>query len=101
LEGELGDKGLLQSRQLAVLRMTFDGAYRLAVEAYGRHDAGWARVARPVGTIDDDRAAQALRGAAAEFGTGHTQIFAQEIVHCQVVAHVLWAVGATIDGDGE
>src|ERR1700722_17436119 len=63
LEGELGDKSLLQSRQLAVLRMTFDRADRLAVEAYGRNDAGWARVARPIGTIDDDRAAPAQRGA--------------------------------------
>src|SRR5271168_440315 len=101
LEGELGDKSLLQSRQLAVLRMAFDRADRLAVEACGRHDAGWARVARPVGTIDDDRAAHALRGAAAEFGAGQSKVFAQEVIHHQIVAHLARAVDAAVDGDGE
>ena len=101
LEGEMLDESLLQGRELAVLRMAFDGANRFAVEACGRDDAGRARMARSVGIIDDDRATQALRGAAAELGAGHAQIFAQEIVHCQVVAHVLRAVGATVDGDGE
>src|SRR5271168_823027 len=101
LEGELGDKSLLQSRQLAGLRMAFDRADRLAVEACGRHDAGWARVARPVGTIDDDRAAQALRGAATKLGAGHAEIFAQEIIHRQVVAHFARTMNAAVDRDGE
>src|SRR3984957_19663935 len=60
LEGELGDKSLLQSRQLAVLRMAFDRADGLAVEACGRHDAGWARGARPVGPHDQNTSAPAL-----------------------------------------
>src|SRR5580704_2952978 len=101
LEGEIINKSLLQRSELTVLRMAFDGANRFAVEACGRDDAGRARIARPVGIIDDNRATQALRSAAAELGAGHAQIFAQEIVHCQVVAHVLWAVGASVDGDGE
>ena len=88
LEGEVLDKGLLQGGKLAVLGMAFDGADRLAVEACRRDDAGRAGVARPVGIIDDDRAAQALRGAAAELGAGHAEIFAQEIVHRQIVAHL-------------
>ena len=101
LEGEVGDEGLLQGRKLAALRMAFDSADRLAVEACRRHDAGRARVTRPVGIIDNDRAAQALRSAAAEFGAGHAEIFAQEIVHRQVVAHFARTMDAAVDGDGE
>src|SRR6266566_1138664 len=62
---------------------------------------GGAGVARPVGIIDDDRAAQALRRAAAELGTGHPEILAQKIVHRQFVAHLPRAVSAFIDGDGQ
>ena len=64
----------LQNGGLAVLGKAFHRADRLAVEAQRRKDAGGAGVARPVGIIDDDRAAQALRGAAAELGTGHPEI---------------------------
>ena len=40
---------------------------------------------------------QALRRATTEFGAGHAEIFAQEIIHRQVVAHVARAVHAAID----
>src|ERR1700722_16742882 len=95
------DESLLQGRELAVLRVAFDGANRFAVEACGRNDAGWARMARPIRIIDDDRATQALRRPAAELGAGHAEMFAQKIIHCQIVAHVLRTVGATVDHDGE
>jgi hypothetical protein len=42
-----------------------------------------------------------VREAAAELGAGHAEVFAQEIVHRQIVAHLARAVDATIDGDGE
>src|SRR5262245_546336 len=73
LERKVLDEGLLQNGQLAVLRMAFHRADRLAVEAYRRSDAGGSGVAGAVGTIDDDRAAQALRDAAAELGAGHPE----------------------------
>ena len=95
------DEGLLQHGKLAVLGVAFDRADGFAVETRRRNDAGRAGVARPVGIIDDHRAAQALRGAAAELGAGHPEIFAQEIVHRQIVAHVHRAVGATIDGESQ
>src|ERR1700741_1662963 len=68
LESEVLDERLLQRRKLAILRMAFHGANRLAVEAHRRDDAGRAGVAGAVGIIDDDRATQALRHAAAELG---------------------------------
>src|SRR5271170_6143321 len=92
LESEVRNKSLLQGGELAVLGMAFDGADRLAIEACGRDDAGRARVASPIAAIDDDRAAQALRGAAAEFGAGQSEVFAQEVVHRQVVAHFTGAM---------
>src|SRR6516165_1642422 len=101
LEGKMRDKLLLQKRQFAVPRMAFHGADRLAVEVHRRNDAGGAGVARPVGIIDDHRAAQALRDAAAELGTGHPEILAQEIVHRQFVAHLARTVSATIDRDDQ
>src|SRR5438093_13019672 len=69
----------LQNRELAVLGKAFHRADRLAVEAHRRNDAGGAGVAGPVRIIDDDRAAKALRGAAAELGTGHPEILAQKL----------------------
>src|SRR5215510_990821 len=101
LEGKVRDKRLLQRRQFAVLGKAFNRADRLAVEAHRRNDAGGPGVARAVGIIDDDRAAQALRGAAAELGTGHPEILAQEIIHRQFVAHLARAVSASIDRDGQ
>ena len=73
----------------------------LAVEARRRDDAGRAGVARAVGVVDDHRAAQALRGAAAELGAGHPEHLAQEVVHRQIVAHLHRAVGATVDRDAQ
>ncbi len=81
--------------------MAFDRADRLAIEARRRNDAGRAGVARPIRIIDDHRATQALRGAAAELGAGQPEEFAQEIVHRQVVAHVHRAVRATVDRDAQ
>src|SRR3981189_2877989 len=95
------DESLLQSRKLAVLGMAFDGADRLAVEARRRNDAGRGGVARPVGTIDDHRATQALRDAAAELGAGHPEALAQEIVQRQIIAHVHRAVRAAVDREAE
>ena len=97
LEREVLDERLLQRGQFAVLGVALDGADRLAVKAHRRHDAGRAGVAGAVGIIDDDRAAQALRGAAAELGAGHPEILAQEIVHRQLVAHLDRAVRAAVD----
>src|ERR1700738_3869679 len=76
LEGKIINESLLQRRELTVLRMAFHGANRFAVEACGRDDAGRARIARPVGIIDDDRTTQALRGAAAQPGPGPAALFA-------------------------
>src|SRR5262245_25765660 len=101
LESEVLDERPLQRRKLAVLRMAFHGADRLAVEAHCRDDAGGSSVAVTVGIIDDDRATQALRCAAAELGAGHPEILAQEIVHRQFVAHLPRAVSASVDGDGQ
>ena len=80
--------------------MAFHRADRLAVKACCRNPAGGAGGAGPVGIIDDDRATQALRGAAAELGAGHPEILAQEIVHRQFIAHGPRAISATIDRDG-
>ena len=88
LEREVLDEGLLQDRELAVLGVAFHRADGFAVEAHRRHDAGRAGVARAVGVIDDHRAAQALRGAAAELRAGQPEMLAQEVVHRQIVAHV-------------
>src|SRR6267142_3886705 len=85
LECEVLDEGFLQDGELAILRVTFDGADCLAVKAYRRYDAGRASVACAIGIIDDDSAAQALRYATAELGTGHPEVFAQEIVHREIV----------------
>src|SRR3954469_21851305 len=101
LKSKMRDERLLQNGKLAVLGVAFHRADRLAVEACRRNDAGGAGVAGPVRIIDDDRATQALRGAAAKLGAGHPEILAQEIVHRQLVAHLARAVGASIDGDGE
>src|ERR1700722_3671361 len=101
LKGEMLDERRLQRGQLAILGMAFDGADRLAVEACRRDDAGRAGEARPVGIVDDHRATQALRGAAAELGAGHAEVLAQEIVQGEIVAHVGRAVRASIDRDGE
>src|SRR6516165_9957875 len=68
LESEVLDERFLQNRKLAVLRMALHRADRFAIEARRRHDAGRARVARPIGIINDHGAAQALRDAAAELG---------------------------------
>src|SRR6266436_2880953 len=73
LKGKMVDESFLQGGKLAVFRMAFDRANRLAVEARCRNDAGRAGVAGAVGIIDDYRAAQALRGAAAELGAGHPE----------------------------
>src|SRR5438105_6242536 len=70
LEGEVADEGLLQHRELAVLGVSLDGTDRLAVKVHGGSDAGRACGAGAVGVVDDDGAAQALRGAAAELGAG-------------------------------
>src|SRR5262249_5497451 len=101
LERKMLDEGLLQDGKLAVLRVAFDRADRFAVEARRRNDAGRDGVTRPVGIVDDHRAAQALRGPAAELGAGHPEIFPQEIVHGEVVAHVSRAVCAAVDGHGQ
>src|SRR5262249_49856286 len=97
LEGKMRDKRLLQRRQFAVLRMAFHRADRLAIEAPRRNDAGGAGVARAVGIVDDDRAAQALRRAAAELGTGHPEILAQKIVHRQFLTPLARTRRATPD----
>src|SRR5665213_2786110 len=79
--------------------MAFDRADRFAIEIGSRNDAGRAGITGAVGVIDDDSAAQALRGAAAEFGAGHSEIFAQIIVHAQVVTDVGRSVCMAVDGD--
>src|SRR5262245_50734383 len=71
LEREMLNEGFLQNRKLAVLCMAFDRTDGLAVEVYRRNYTGRHGMARPVGTIHDHRAAQALRDAAAELGAGH------------------------------
>src|SRR5262252_9495825 len=81
--------------------MAFDRADRLAVEARRGDDASGTGEARAVGIVDDHRTAQALRHAAAELGAGHAEIFAQVVVHRQIIAHVGRSVGATVDGNGE
>src|SRR4029078_12105100 len=101
LECEMLDERPLQNGELPVLRVAFHGADRLAVKVCRRNNAGRAGVAGAVGIIDDDRATQALRGAATELGAGHPEVLAQEIIHRQLVAHLARAVGASIDGDGE
>src|SRR5215211_2903436 len=95
------DEGLLQDGELAIPCMTFDGADGLAVEACRRNNAGRAGVTCPIGIIDDDSATQALRCAAAELGAGHSEVFAQKIVHRQIIAHVRRSVRAAIDGDAQ
>src|SRR5262245_30524105 len=101
LERKVLDECLLQRRKLAILGVAFHRADRLAVEARRRSDAGGSGVAGAVGIIDDDRAAQALRGATAELGAGHPKVLAQEVVHRQFVPHLARTVGASIDGDGQ
>jgi len=64
LERKMLDESFLKNRKFAILRMTFDRADGFAIERNRRNNAGRAGVARPVRIIDDDRAAQALRGAA-------------------------------------
>jgi hypothetical protein len=97
----MADERLLQNRKLAVLRVAFHRADRLAIEARRRNDAGWDRVAGPAGIIDNYRTAQALRGAAAVLGAGHSEVLAQKIIHCQIVAHILRAVRTAIDRERE
>src|SRR5829696_1733131 len=97
LEREMLDEGFLQRRQFVALRMSFDGADGLAVKACRRGDAGRAGVAGAIGIIDDHGATQALRGAAAELGAGHAEIFAQEIVHRELVAYVNRSVRPAVD----
>src|SRR6202008_4832155 len=87
----------LQNGELAVLGMAFYCADRFAVKAHRRDDAGRAGIAGAVRVIDDHCAAQTLRCAAAEFGAGEPEIFAQIIVHREFVAHFRRAVYATID----
>src|SRR5580704_9632520 len=77
--------------------MAFDGADRFAVEARRRHDAGRARMTRAVRIIDDHRAAQTLRRAAAEFGASEAEIFAQIVVHGELVADLGRSVAAAVD----
>src|ERR1700751_4130307 len=98
LKREMLDESLLEDGQLAVLFVPLDGTHLFAVEVHRRHDTGRTGVARSVRPIYDHRAAQTLGGAAAELGAGHPQIFAQEIVHCQVVAHVDGSVRMVVDG---
>ena len=101
LEREMVDESRLQCGQLAVLRVAFDGADRLAIEVSRRNHTGRHGMARSVGVIDDHRATQALRSATAELGAGQPQVLTQEIVHGQLVADVHWAIRATVDRDGE
>src|SRR5947209_1665064 len=101
LEGEMVDEGLLQHRELAVPSVPLDGADRLAVKIHGGRDAGRGGGAGAVGRIDDDGAAQALRGAAAELGAGHAEYLAQKIVHRKIVANVHRTVLAAVDGQAE
>src|SRR5262252_835894 len=97
LKREVLDEGFLQDGKFAVLGVAFHRADRFAVKAHRRDDAGRAGVTRAVRIIDDHRAAQALRRAAAEFGAGEPKIFAQIIVHGEFVANFRRAVYATID----
>src|SRR5450432_1423983 len=101
LEREMFDEGFLKRGKLAISGVAFDGSDRLAVEARRRHDTGRAGVAGAVRIIDDHRTAQALRGAAAEFGAGHAKMLAQKIVHGQFVAHLGRSEGVAVDGDGK
>src|SRR5947209_8045706 len=81
--------------------MAFDGTHGFAVEACRRNHAGWAGLAGAVRIINDHRATQTLSGSAPEFGAGQPEIFAQEIIHTQIIAHLHRAIGATIDADPE
>src|SRR6476661_3061542 len=101
LERKMLDECLLQSGELAVLRMALDRADCLAVETRRRHDAGRGGVARPVGSINDHRATQTLRRAAPELGAGHPEVFAQKIVHRETVANIRRFVRAAVDGDAQ
>src|SRR5450830_1720133 len=101
LESKMVDESFLQNRKFGVLRMAFDRADSFAVEARRRNNAGRAGVARPVGIIDNHRASQALRSAAAELGAGQPEVLAQKIIHGQIVAHFHRAVCATIDRDAQ
>jgi hypothetical protein len=101
LKGEMADEGLLQRGQLTILGMAFHGADRLAIEADRGDDAGGARVAPACGSIDDNRAAQALGGTAAELRSGHAKDLAQEVVHGQLVANLHRAVRVAVDGQGK
>jgi hypothetical protein len=71
-------------------RLTLDGTNLLAVKIRGRNDARRSRRAGAIGKIDNHRAAQALGSTATEFGAGQPKVFTQEVIHCQVVAHVEW-----------
>src|SRR5262249_58441119 len=88
-------------RYSAVLGLPSAGGEVFAMDQTRRNNAGRAGVARPVRIIDDDRAAQALRGAATELGTGQPEILTQEIIHGQIIAHVSRAVDPTVDRNGE
>src|SRR5271170_3645306 len=101
LEREVFDEALLQRREFACRGMALDGSDRLSIKADRRHDAGRLGVARPVWIIDDHCATQALGCAAPEFRAGHPEILAQEIVHCQFVAHLDRTMSATIDREPE
>src|SRR4051812_17104525 len=101
LKRKVFDKGLLQRGELAALRMAFDGADRLAVKTERRGDASRAGVTGAIGIVDDDGAAQALRGSATELGAGHAEIFAQEIVHREIVAHIRRSVRTAVDRDAQ
>src|SRR5262249_20830611 len=85
-------------RTVSSVGMAFDGADRFAVKACRRHDARRAGVTAAVWIIDDHRAAQTLRRAAAEFGAGEAEIFAQIIVQRQLVADLRRAIAAAVDG---
>src|SRR6476660_3493820 len=81
--------------------MALDGPNGLTIEAERRGNAGRMAGTGAIGIVDDHRAAQALRRTAAELCPGHPEIFAQEIVHRQLVAHLHRAIGATVDRQRE
>src|SRR4051812_11341399 len=81
--------------------MAFDSANGLAVEIHRRDDTGRAGETRSVCVVDDDGAAQALRGTAAELGAGHPKIFAQEIVHREIVANLRRSMRLAIDRNAQ
>src|SRR5215831_8882617 len=101
LERVVFDETLLQRREFACLGMALDGSDRLPVKADCGHDTGRLGVARPVRIIDNHYTTQALGCATPEFCASHSEIFAQEIVHCQLVAHFDRTVRATIDRELE